>query len=55
MPISGGGFEQSYNAQAGVDTETMMMANAHVTQASNDTREVLPTLAQIGAQPKALG
>ncbi len=38
MPVSGGGFEQSYNAQAGVDTDTMMVITAHVTQACNDTR-----------------
>lgn len=36
MPISGGGFAQSYNAQAGVDTDTMMVITAHVTQACND-------------------
>ena len=55
MPISGGSFEQSYNAQAGVDTETMMVITAHVIQASNDKRQVVPTLAQIAALPKALG
>lgn len=55
MPLSGGGFEQSYNAQAGVDIETMMVVTAHVTQASNDKREVVPTLAQIAALPKSLG
>ena len=55
MSILGGGFEQSYNAQAGVDTETTMVATAHVTQASIDKRELLPTLAQIAAPPKALG
>lgn len=55
MPISGGGFEQSYNAQAGVDTETMMVITAHVTQACNDKREVVPTLKQLDALPKELG
>lgn len=33
MPVSGGGFEQSYNAQAGVDTQTMLAVTAHVSQA----------------------
>ncbi len=47
MPVSGGGFEQSYNAQAGVDTQTMMVITRHVSQASNDKREVVPTLEQI--------
>lgn len=55
MPISGGGFEQSYNAQAGVDAQTMLVVTAHVTQACNDKREVLPTLAQIAALPAVLG
>ena len=44
MLVSGGGFEQSYNAQAGVDIDTMMVVTAHVTQACNDKREVVPTL-----------
>ena len=55
MPVSGGGFEQSYNAQAGVDTDTMMVITAHVTQACNDKREVVPTLEQIAALPQELG
>jgi transposase len=55
MPISGGGFEQSYNAQAGVDTETMMVITQHVSQACNDKREVVPTLQQIEALPAVLG
>lgn len=55
MPVSGGGFEQSYNAQAGVDTETMMAITAHVSQACNDKREVVPTLERIQALPSLLG
>ncbi len=55
MPVSGGGFEQSYNAQAGVDTETMMVITRHVSQACNDKREVAPTLEQIVALPAVLG
>jgi transposase/uncharacterized protein YecA (UPF0149 family) len=55
MPVSGGGFEQSYNAQAGVDTETMMVITAHVTQACNDKREVVPMLEQIQSLPAVLG
>ena len=55
MPTSGGGFEQSYNAQAGVDTETMMVITQHVSQAPNDKREVVPTLQQIQALPAVLG
>lgn len=55
MPVSGGGFEQSYNAQAGVDTQTMMVITRHVTQACNDKREVLPTLGQLQSLPTVLG
>ena len=55
MPVSGGSLEQSYNAQAGVDTETMMVITRHVSQASNDKREVVPTLEQIEALPLVLG
>ena len=33
MPDSGGGFEQSYNAQAIVDNTSMLVLAAHVTQA----------------------
>lgn len=55
MAVSGGGFEHSYNAQAGVDIDTMMVITAHVTQACNDKREVVSTLKQIAPLPEALG
>lgn len=55
MPVSGGGFEQSYNAQAGVDIDTMLVVTAHVTQACNDKLEVVPTLERIAALPEGLG
>lgn len=55
MPVSGGGFEQCYNAQAGVDIDTMMVITAHVTQACNDKREVVPTLENLAALPDTLG
>lgn len=55
MRASDGGFEQSYNAQAGVDTDTMLVITAHVSQACNDQREVVPTLQKIGALPTQLG
>lgn len=55
MPVSGGGFEQSYNAQAAVDTHTMLVVAAHVTQASNDKRQIVPTLDKVAALPQQLG
>ena len=55
MPSSSGGFEQSYNAQAAVDTATMLVLTAHVTQAPNDMRQIVPVLDKVLALPKALG
>ena len=55
MPTSGGGFGQCYNAQAAVDTDTMQVVVAHVTQASNDKRQIVPTLDKVAALPEALG
>lgn len=52
MPVSGGGLEQSHNAQAGVDIDTMLVITTHVTQACNHRREVAPTLAQLAALPQ---
>jgi transposase len=55
MPRSGGGFDQSYNAQAAVDTATMLVVGAHLTQATNDKRQVVPALDKLAALPEALG
>lgn len=55
MPSSSGGFGQSYNAQAAVDAETMLVVTAHVTQAANDKREIVPTLNKLAALPSELG
>ena len=55
MPASGGGFGQSYNAQAAVDAETMMVVIAHVSQAPNDKREITPILDKVQALPQVLG
>ena len=55
MPVSGGGFEQCYNAQAAVDTETMLVVATHVSQAPNDKREVKPILDELSALPGSLG
>jgi hypothetical protein len=55
MPTAGGGFEQAYNAQAGVDTETHLIVAQHVTDHANDKQEVAPALARLDALPEALG
>jgi len=55
MPGSGGGFEQSYNAQASVDIDSGLIITRHVSQQSNDKREVDPTLAQLAQQAEVLG
>lgn len=55
MPVSGGGFEQAYNAQAGVDTTTKLIVSAHITQQSNDKQELVPTLENLAELPKELG
>ena len=55
MPTASGGFEQAYNAQAGVDVKTHLIVAQHVTQHTNDKQEIEPALAAIGQLPKALG
>lgn len=55
MPTSGGGFEQAYNAQAGVDTETMLIVTTHVSQAPNDKQELVPALTNVKQLPQEFG
>lgn len=55
MPVSGGGFDQAYNAQAGVDTDSLLVVAPAVTQACNDKEQVEPMLAQVAALPESLG
>lgn len=55
MPTSRGGFEQSYNAQAAVDTQSMLVVIANVSQAPNDKREISVVLDGIAALPEGLG
>ena len=55
MPVSGGGFEQAYNAQASVDMETMIIVGNHVSQQTNDKQEVEPALVQLDQLPESLG
>ena len=55
MPSAGGGFEQAYNAQLGVDTDTHLIVEQHVTQQPNDKQEIEPALAAIEQLPAVLG
>ena len=55
MPTSGGGFEQAYNVQAGVDTASKLIVSAHLTQQPNDKQELVPTLENLTNLPEALG
>ena len=54
MKVAGGGFEQCYNAQAVVDTETMLVLVPEVTQAANDKQQVEPMLAKLQTLPEGL-
>jgi transposase len=54
MKVAGGGFEQCYNSQAVVDTESMLVMVPHVTQAANDKQQVEPMLEKIQALPEGL-
>jgi transposase/IS5 family transposase len=55
MPVSGGGFEQAYNAQAGVDIESKLIVSTHLTQQPNDKQELKPALENLVALPEDLG
>ncbi len=54
MP-SGGGFEQAYNAQGAVDVESRLIVTRHVTQNTNDKREMEPVLEQLKENEQRLG
>ena len=55
MPVAGGGFEQCYNAQAGVDAHTMLVVAATLTQAPNDKQQVQPMIKVLQEQAPKLG
>ena len=55
MPVPGGGFEQCYNAQALVATESLLVVAQDVVQAPNDKQQVAPMLEKIDALPQGLG
>lgn len=56
MPRSGGGgFDQSYNAQAAVDTTSMLIVGARLSNAPVDARQLEPMLEQLALIPETLG
>jgi transposase len=55
MPISGGGFEQCYNAQAVVAEGSLLVVATSVVQAPNDKQQLEPMLTKINALPEDLG
>jgi transposase/IS5 family transposase len=55
MPTSGKSFQQAYNVQAGVETESLLIVTEHVTQNANDKQEVEPTLKALEQLAQPLG
>ena len=55
MPKGKKTFEQSYNAQAGVDVDSHIIVTAHVTQACNDKEELESALSEMQGLPEELG
>jgi IS5 family transposase len=55
MPASGKSFQQAYNVQAGVETQSLLIVTQHVTQNTNDKREVEPTLEALKQVIEPLG
>ena len=52
---TGAGFDQCYNAQAAVDTDSMLIVASFVTQAGNDSQQVKPMLEALERQQEQLG
>ena len=55
MPAGGKSFQQAYNVQAGVDTESMLIVTGDVTAHANDKQEVKPALKALDELPESLG
>jgi transposase len=55
MPATGKGFEQSYNAQAAVDTESLLVVAIGMAQVATDKQQVEPMLEVLAGLPGALG
>lgn len=55
MPATGKSFEQSYNAQAAVDTESMLVVATDIAQVATDKQQIEPMLEVLGGLPEELG
>ena len=55
MPAAGGAFEQSYNTQAAVDVDTMLVVATTLTQAANDKQQVAPMVEVLAELPAEIG
>ena len=55
MPATGKGFEQSYNAQAAVDTQSMLVVATDIAQVATDKQQVEPMLDALAGLPEELG
>jgi len=55
MPATGKGFEQSYNAQAAVDTESLLVVATDIAQVATDKQQLEPMLEALAGLPEALG
>ena len=55
MPVAGGGFEQSYNAQAVVAADSLLVVATDVVQSPNDKQQLEPMLGKLANLPDELG
>jgi hypothetical protein len=55
MPVSGGGFEQAYNGQIGVEGDSRLIVCQPVSQQPNDQQELVPALDKLAQLPQELG
>lgn len=53
MKAGGSNFEQAFNAQAAVDTETLLIVGGYVTDAPTDKQQLVPAVQSIPAQVAA--